>query len=176
MPFLVQIEQLHSPTVDCSGSTRTRNRTRPQWQPHLYVCSLPCPRGAPVISGRGYSFWGSPTYLRFFSWPDRFHQPGARQTEVAPWAHPRQRAGTEGYVTEALSEPRGALRASRSSARRSKRKARSSSSCRAPSKRNWCASSRSLRAISLQCSLSDCAVLDLRFSMENELLPASSLI
>jgi hypothetical protein len=105
--------------VDCSGSTRTRNRTRPQWQPHLYVCSLPCPRGAPVISGRGYSFWGSPTYLRFFSWPDRFHQPGARQTEVAPWAHPRQRAGTEGYVTEALSEPRGALRASKSSARRS---------------------------------------------------------
>ena len=40
MPFLVQIEQLHSPTVDCSRSTRMRNRTRLQWQPPSYVCSI----------------------------------------------------------------------------------------------------------------------------------------
>src|SRR6516225_12115846 len=58
MPFLVQIEQLHSPTVDCSRSTRMRNRTRPQWQPPSYVCSislLPC---RATLPGR-LSFWGS---------------------------------------------------------------------------------------------------------------------
>src|SRR5690348_14196236 len=53
MPFLVQIEQLHSPTVDCSRSTRMRNRTRPQWQPPSYVCSisrLPCDDGQKIES------------------------------------------------------------------------------------------------------------------------------
>src|SRR6516164_10723170 len=57
MPFLVQIEQLHSPTVDCSRSTRMRNRTRPQWQPPSYVCSislLPCRSTLFRLS-----FWGS---------------------------------------------------------------------------------------------------------------------
>src|SRR6185437_522981 len=35
MPFIVQIEQLHSDTL--ARSPRTRNRTWPQWQPPSYV-------------------------------------------------------------------------------------------------------------------------------------------
>ena len=38
MPFFVQIEQLHSPTVP--RSARMRNRTRPQWHTFCRHCGI----------------------------------------------------------------------------------------------------------------------------------------
>src|SRR5215468_769548 len=98
MPFLVQIEQLHSPTVDCSRSTRMRNRTRPQWQPPSYVCSISLLLCRSTLFR--LSFWGSSAHnppgallhqrgSRVFGPRLRDHAEAAHKCHTSEtWAHP----------------------------------------------------------------------------------------